>query len=318
MERQRLSHAYIFSGPAGVGKTTAARAFAKWILCESTNSDGACGICRSCLEMDAGSHPDYIQLPKEKNSQLKKESTISIADIRWLAERLGQSGYGTRTVVVLRNAENMTREAANAFLKLLEEPPENIIFLLTSSQVSEMLPTVMSRVQEVIFSPLSTEHLRCLCEQSFPTLSQQACETAVDLASGSYARMMQIIEHPEIQEVRTAFVDMIAGMAQMHPGQWVLYTINWGNKEKLLMAEQHFNMAERWFVDALIYAFLPERNRQLKDLAQAKCPPAVARKALQWIQEARQQLSTNVDANLIFMMCLQKITLHWQKSIGKR
>ena len=167
-DREKLAHALLLAGPPGVGKWHFAQALAAHLLCEGRHPDAAaCGICNSCAWLAAGSHPDFrlvqpeisegdsnaedatdIAQPPSRNST----GQIRIGQIRALEDFvfLGSHRHGSR-IVLLAPAEAMNIAAANALLKLLEEPPPGVYFILVSSQPRRLLPTVLSRCQRTDF-----------------------------------------------------------------------------------------------------------------------------------------------------------------------
>jgi DNA polymerase-3 subunit delta' len=143
----KVGHAYLFVGPAGVGKKTLTRAFAKRLLCNNLSGGWAdssgleCNHCRSCTLFQAGSHPDFITVAATGNS-------IKIDQLRELQYntylRPLNSDY---KVFFFPDAEQLTEAAANSFLKILEEPPAGVVFLFTAVRVDRILPTIRSRCQ---------------------------------------------------------------------------------------------------------------------------------------------------------------------------
>jgi len=147
----RLPHAYLFSGIAGVGKTSMGKAIAASLNCDSPYGAEACGVCKSCKQLIGGNFPDFIMLGPEKDS-------IKIKQIREIQDSLRFAPLkGGHRVIVLDQADTMTEEAANAFLKTLEEPPKRNLFILNAVEPDNLLPTVVSRCQKVPFVPLPAD-----------------------------------------------------------------------------------------------------------------------------------------------------------------
>ena len=150
----RLAHAYIFAGPEGLGKTLAARAFAKAILCE-TRGDDACGACVACRKFEHGNHEGFETIGPEGAGQL-----VKIEALRQLQHRLAfASAGGEHRVVVIEPAERMRAETANAFLKTLEEPPPGVVMILITAQPAALLDTILSRCQMVRFAPVARDDI---------------------------------------------------------------------------------------------------------------------------------------------------------------
>ncbi len=148
IRRGRVGHAYLFSGPRGVGKTTTARLLAMAVNCEAPAERRPCGHCESCHLVQAGSHPDVIELDAASNN--------SVEDVRDLRERamLASMRGGTR-VWILDEAHMLSKAAANALLKTLEEPPPGLMFILATTEPERLPPTVLSRCQHFRFRRLT-------------------------------------------------------------------------------------------------------------------------------------------------------------------
>lgn len=143
----RLSHAYLLSGPSNKDKTQFAREFGAFLLCES-NVSGRCGQCRSCHLMQANHHPDFLLIePHEKNHAIK------IDQIRTLIEKITKTAHAGRyRVVIITPADAMPVAASNALLKTLEEPVGKTILFLVEEQAGLLPLTILSRCQKIIFS----------------------------------------------------------------------------------------------------------------------------------------------------------------------
>jgi DNA polymerase-3 subunit delta' len=148
-EEARLPHALLLSGPGGLGKRHLAEAFAAWLLCENHGAQGACGACRGCHLLQAGSHPDLLRaFPAEEGKDL------TIAQIREAtAFQELKPQYAGHKVIVLAPAERMNANAANALLKTLEEPAAGTMLILVTDRPAALLPTIRSRCQIVQLTP---------------------------------------------------------------------------------------------------------------------------------------------------------------------
>lgn len=155
ISNDKTATAYLFTGIKGIGKTSTALAFALSLNCtEAVNGDG-CKACQSCRKMIGGNHPDVSIIELED----KKESIV-IEQIRNINREISfppaLDGY---RVIIIDPAERMTVEAANAFLKTLEEPPSNNIFILNVRDTGELLPTITSRCQKIFFKPINEREI---------------------------------------------------------------------------------------------------------------------------------------------------------------
>ena len=155
-EKGRLSHAYLFLGPEGVGRASTARALAAALNCLTPREDGdACGACASCRRLAAGTHPDFLVIEPTPEALQKQRPQIKIGQIREFCRVTNYPplGDGWR-VVLIKPAEAMNEEAANALLKTLEEPPERHLLVLTAQAEADLLPTIVSRCHKLAFAPL--------------------------------------------------------------------------------------------------------------------------------------------------------------------
>jgi DNA polymerase-3 subunit delta' len=152
LDGARVAHAYAFVGPAGSGRMTTARAFAQALLCATGQ---ACGRCRACARATSGQHPDlHVIVPTPPESNPKGARAIRIGAIRELERQAAlRPVLGGRRVVILDEAERMTGESPQAFLKFLEEPPAGTVVILVLPGVRAVPATVISRCQIARFQP---------------------------------------------------------------------------------------------------------------------------------------------------------------------
>lgn len=209
----RLSHAYLFRGPDGVGKETTALEFAKALNCEAGALEG-CDDCRPCRMMDRLSHPDVhliFPLPRDlkpdqaaelkmeyvrtgyREQDFKKAAIISVETIlRDVVVEANRRPYiGPRKIFILADADKMTAEAANTLLKTLEEPPGDTVIILTSSRPSALPVTVVSRCQKIRFVRLSHETIEeiLVAKLGFERERARACSALAHGSVGLAARM---------------------------------------------------------------------------------------------------------------------------------
>ncbi len=152
MHEGRLAHAYLFVGPVQTGKTQTALAVARLVNCEEPSA-GPCGACVSCRKIISGNHPDIHVVNSD-------EGSIKIEQIRTLLGRSQLRPYEAKTkVFIIRDAQNMTIEAANALLKTLEEPSPNTLMILTTALPEANLDTIKSRCHTVQFFPVAVNRI---------------------------------------------------------------------------------------------------------------------------------------------------------------
>ncbi len=189
--QERLAHAYLFCGPRGTGKTTAAKIFARAMNCIGYPTDEPCGKCTSCQNIYAGVSIDVIEMDAASNR--------GIDEIRDLRERSRfASGESRFKVYIIDEAHMLTPEAGNAFLKTLEEPPRNVVFILATTDPSRLPATIVSRCQRFDFHLLTAEQIRMRLEQVLEQEKWHAESEAVDLiarlAEGSLRDALGILE----------------------------------------------------------------------------------------------------------------------------
>ncbi len=152
----RIGHAYLFTGPGQIGKTTLARTFAQALNCEGAIRDRPCGACRACRLIAEDRHPDVHLLLPEMSGRGK--AVIKVDQIRELQRQLQLSTLeGRYRVAILSQFDAANHNAANAFLKTLEEPPPSVVLLLTAADADSLLPTISSRCRTISLRPLDAQ-----------------------------------------------------------------------------------------------------------------------------------------------------------------
>ncbi len=184
LKRGRLSHAYLFTGPSGVGKTIVANYFIKSLFCLNKEKI-PCERCLSCQQIEKGIHPDVIYLKKEK-----ERKDITIGQIRQLQKFLSLSRLsGSYKVALIQEAELLNKEAANSLLKTIEEPAEKVIIILITQDIHRIVPTIVSRCQVIRFYPVSSKEIVKFLEKKYSLKKGEA----VNLANFSGGRPGKII-----------------------------------------------------------------------------------------------------------------------------
>ncbi len=194
VRQKEVSHAYLFSGLAGVGKKKTALYFAAMILC--VGKDKPCGHCFACKQISLETYPDLVVVGPRKD-----EVTIKIKQIRQMINGLGVIPYsGEKRIIIIKEADKMTTEAQNSLLKSLEEPLRQNIFILITDQAKGLLATVVSRCQAYHFLPLRPAEMVKALEDRFA--AGQIKEVLGD-AGGSVGQALYLLDHPEIKEEQT-------------------------------------------------------------------------------------------------------------------
>jgi DNA polymerase-3 subunit gamma/tau len=178
-----ISHAYLFHGPRGSGKTTIARLFAKAVNCENHRGFEPCNKCSSCLEIMEGRSLDLIEIDAASHR--------GIDEIRELRDGIKFAPVKSRyKIFIIDESHQLTKEAANALLKTLEEPPSHAIFILATTEIHKMIPTIISRCQRFDFRKLTLpeiiKKLQIICDKEKVNIEKPALELIAINSGGAF------------------------------------------------------------------------------------------------------------------------------------
>jgi len=244
IRNKRLSHAYLFSGKSGIGKSKLAFEFSKAIFCENSALD-SCGECISCKKMDHHNHPDFkkIEILEDKNA-------ISIDQIRELKKEIAYKPYeADRKIYIIEEAEEMTKEAANSLLKTLEEPPSFATIILLAEDTGKMLPTIISRCQQIKLKTASRAKIKELLIKR-GTAAEKA-ELLSMTAEGSPGKAIKAAEMDNYFENRALLYDFLADIFSKNTME--IFKISKKTASFLNSGFPCFNLLSDWYRDIMMF-----------------------------------------------------------------
>ena len=200
VQKKRITHAVLLAGPKGVGKKAFARLMAAAFLCEK---ETPCFSCNSCKKVLEGKHPDVTEI-----TEFTKPRSFSVDEVR----RIRREAYispneSEKRIFILANAESMGVEAQNALLKIIEEPPQHAVFILTVCDTTALLSTVLSRVVTIPISPVDDMSVKQFVTDK--TSDKELLETACALSQGSIGRACEIIENEDLTKAAQTAIEII-------------------------------------------------------------------------------------------------------------
>lgn len=232
LRERRIGHAYLFVGPEGVGKLTAALLFAKALNCEDdTAPDEACGKCKSCVRFEHGNHPQIWRIAPMYRKQpitdprllelVEDQAWITIAHTRGddrnppphppvLREAMRKPIFSPYKVFIFEPADRMTEEAADSLLYTLEEPPQGTVFILVTSRPAALRETVVSRCEQVRFHMVASQKIEELLRAC--GVEEEQARLMARLADGRPGRAIAMSERPYLLELRAEAIELAEQM----------------------------------------------------------------------------------------------------------
>ncbi|MBT4260440.1 MAG: DNA polymerase III subunit delta' [Nitrospina sp.] len=180
----RIPNAYLFHGQKSVGKKFTAIEVGKALNCKTLGPVNSCDKCASCIKIEKRIHPDLFIIEPKKSSPTSREAILKIDEVRELQKKLLYLPYEGKTkVAIINNAECMNPQAANSFLKTLEEPPSKTLIILIASNLYQLLPTVVSRCQGIRFHPLPTQAIKTIIRNHLESEGSDTQPEEIELRS---------------------------------------------------------------------------------------------------------------------------------------
>lgn len=225
LKNDRIGHAYIFSGSAGIGKKTVAGIFAALLLCDAPGISSPCGVCQACRLFESGANPDFRLIKAEGAS-------IGVDEIREVQGSVAMKPmYSKRKVFIIEDADKMTVQAQNCLLKTLEEPPSHVVLILTASNYESLLETIRSRSQRLSFKKNTHSQVRQILIEKYGN-EAKGMEFAAAYADGIIGTALDLVGTGEFLNLREKTFDIVnriknTGMS----GIFYLYSFFEDNKD---------------------------------------------------------------------------------------
>ncbi len=301
VHESRVANAYLFLGPGGVGKHSAAKEYAKLLNCTSKEDDN-CGKCAACLKIEKGIHPDiFVILPEDGRN------IISIDKIRALSARLSLKQFEARYKVVLIDAQDLNEEASNALLKILEEPGADTVFILIAVSASVLLDTIVSRCQIVRFRPLSRHDVVEVLRTDFD-LNEKEAGFLADLSGLNIKRALSLRGEGTLVWKNNIIDEFASSMPLLNSGDKSIVNLTRD------MQRDAMDILLSFYRDVLVYKYTKDtgllmnidRQEAVLEFARIK-ETASLNAAIGYIEAAKAFLEANVNAKLTIRLLQERL-----------
>ncbi|MCI8400799.1 MAG: DNA polymerase III subunit delta' [Lachnospiraceae bacterium] len=304
----QISHAYILTGEAGMGRKTLARAFAMTLLCEKDGpmAQKPCGKCHSCVQFLSDNHPDVIYVTHEKTG-------IGVDDIRVQVNGTVQirpysSAY---KVYIIDEAQKMTAEAQNALLKTLEEPPSYAVILLLTTRADSFLPTILSRCITLKLKPLYDDVIRTYLTDKLGVPRSEA-EICTAFARGNLGRAMEISSSEEFGRLRRSVTSLLRSTQSLTVSQMLEVFKQW--KDDDVDMDECLDFMQMWYRDVLMFKatqdmagfIFKDEYKYIREISERSSFHGIE-EILNAIEKARSRLAANVNFTLVMELMLLTI-----------
>lgn len=313
LENNRLAHALLFTGVDGIGRQTTARAMAMALNCLKPVGTSACGVCRSCKKVISGNHPDVIIV--------KPSGTfIKIDQVRSLRKTLRFAPLeGGRRVIIINDAQAMNLEASNAMLKILEEPPNDTYIILTASQTTDLLPTIVSRCQQIPFRPVPVADIAAALGARSGLDAETATAVAV-LAKGSLGRALSA-DTEKWMDWRKDLLERVGLVSSESTHALFVFADTLARDKDRL--QDALDVIIIWFRDILICRFHPEKilNRDCMEEIQRKSERLSVDDILEIIMAvfaAQRAIVKNANRRLALEVMMMRMSSAFRRSLPRQ
>ncbi len=205
----KIHHAYIFAGHKGTGKTTTARIFSKVINCLNPKDGEPCNECQNCKAIDSGSFIDIVEMDAASNRGIDE-----IRNIKDGASYMPMQGK--KKIYIIDEAHMLTKEAFNALLKTIEEPPPSLMFILCTTEFDKIIPTIQSRCQKIVFSKASKQNIKkylsYIATKEYITIDEESLELLAELSDDSMRDGASLLDQANTYANGNVSIDILKDM----------------------------------------------------------------------------------------------------------
>ncbi|HIX15559.1 MAG TPA: DNA polymerase III subunit delta' [Candidatus Hungatella pullicola] len=304
IETNHVSHAYILTGEAGMGRKSLANAFAMTLLCEKGKKE-PCMECHACKQVMGGSHPDLIYVTHQK------PNSIGVDDIReQIQDTIMIRPYSSYyKIYIVDEAEKMTAQAQNALLKTIEEPPSYAVIMLLTTNQEAFLPTILSRCVQLKLKPLRDSVVKTYLMESFG-IEESKADIYAAFARGNLGKAIHLASSQEFQLMYTELIHMLIHLRDMDITE-LLNDIKRLKDENLDMTDC-LDFMQIWYRDVLMYKVTQDMNllvfkdeyKAIKDMSSES-----SYEGLEKIQKAIDKAKIRLDANVNMELAMELMLL---------
>lgn len=303
IENHKVSHAYILTGEAGMGRKSLANAFALTLLCEKGKSE-PCMECHACKQVLSGNHPDLIYVTHEK------PASIGVDDIReQINDTVMVRPYSSYyKVYIVDEAEKMTQQAQNALLKTIEEPPSYAIIILLTTNQEAFLPTILSRCVQLKLKPLKDFVVKSYLMGSM-NIPEAEADVYAAFARGNLGKAITIASSDDFKAMHKEILNLLKHIKKMDISELIEYIQKL--KDEHLDIYECLDFMQMWYRDVLLYKVTKDINllifkdeyRTINEISKNSGYDGIER-ILESIDKTRIRLDANVNMELALELML--------------